>query len=144
MKFYVIVCLGLLSLAGIASIFGSSTGSGGVTPEQIFQPSIDWQAVFGTWEVIPEGHPLSENANRMLRQDRATLLTLRRDGTCRMFDKDHPAGADGIWTFESHEMYIKLHGGSERDFYIYGVKGDFMVTRSPIQGGKDQLWSRIP
>lgn len=114
-----------------------------MTPEQIFQISIDWQDVFGTWEAIPEDHPLSEQAPRMLRPQSGTLLTLRKDGTCRMFDKDHPAGADGIWTFENHEMFIKLGSEKQQDFYVYGIKGDFMVTRSPAEGGKDQLWSRV-
>jgi len=119
---------------------GSSVG---MTPEQIFQTSIDWQGVFGTWEAIPEDHPLSERAPRMLRRQSGTLLTLRKDGTCRMFDEEHPAGADGIWTFENHEMFIKLGGEKGHDFYVYGIKGDFMVTRSPAKGGKDQLWSRV-
>lgn len=144
MKFFFVSCLFCLGLAGIGYTFGSSpAGSGGVTPEQIFQPSIDWQTVFGTWEVIPEGHPLSESPGRTMRRDATTLLTLRKDGTCRIFDRDHPAGADGIWTFENHEMYVKLHSGKERSYYIYGVKGDFMVTRSPVNGGIDQLWSRV-
>jgi len=143
-KLFVVLWISFLSLEGIGCNFASSTSSSrGVTPEQIFQPSIDWQAVFGTWEVIPEGHPLSENAGRTTRRDTSTLLTLRKDGTCRLFDPDHPSGTDGIWTFENHEIYIKLHSGKERNYYIYGVKGDFMVTRSPVNGGKDQLWSRV-
>ncbi|MGC8906008.1 MAG: hypothetical protein ACP5M0_01025 [Desulfomonilaceae bacterium] len=127
----------------IAAECSLGRGAAGMTPEQIFQASIDWQDVIGTWEAIPEEHPLSEDVPRVLRRQSGTLLTLRRDGTCRMFDQDHPTGADGIWTFENHEMFVKLGAEKQQDFYIYGIKGDFMVTRSPVKGGKDQLWSRV-
>jgi hypothetical protein len=135
--------LGALIAVMIAAGPSRGGGAAGMTPEQIFQASIDWQEVIGTWEAIPEDHPLSEDVPRVLRRQSGTLLTLRRDGTCRMFDQDHPTGADGVWTFENHEMFVKLGAERQQDFYVYGIKGDFMVTRSPAKGGKDQLWSRV-
>lgn len=142
MRGILVLCIFLTVLSAAEISQGNS--SVGMTPEQIFQTSIDWQDVFGTWEALPEDHPLSEQAPRMLRRQSGTLLTLRKDGTCRMFDHEHPTGVDGIWTFENHEMFITLNGERQQDFYIYGIKGDFMVTRSPVKGGKDQLWSRVP
>ncbi len=141
MKHILVLLTCLWVLVSFQMVLGG--GPIGMTPEQIFQTSIDWQDVYGTWEAIPEDHPLAEQSPRMLRRQSGTLLTLRKDGTCRMFDQEHPAGADGIWTFENHEMFIKLSGEKQQDFYVYGIKGDFMVTRSPSKGGKDQLWSRV-
>jgi len=116
---------------------------GGITPEQIYQQAVDWQAVIGTWEVLPEDNPLAEKGKTAPPPSSRTLMTLRKDGTCRVFSKDHPTGSDGLWTFESHEMHIRLPDGSKAEFFVYGVRGDFMVTRSPIRDGKDQLWSRV-
>ncbi len=141
MKLILVLLTCLCLLVPFRMVLGG--GPIGMTPEQIFQTSIDWQDVFGTWEAIPEDHPLAEQSPRMLRRQSGTLITLRKDGTCRMFDREHPTGADGIWTFENHEMFIKLNGEKQQDFYVYGIKGDFMMTRSPSKGGKDQLWSRV-
>lgn len=133
----VVLCM---FLAGAPNI-GFATG--GITPEQIYQPTIDWKVVVGTWEVLPEENPLDERGASNPEAPVRTLMTLRKDGTCRIFDKQHPLGSDGLWTLEQHKMYITLPTGSRVEHYVYGVKGDFMVTRSPIKGGKDQLWSRV-
>ena len=117
--------------------------TGGITPEQIYQSVIDWNNLIGTWEVLPEGSPLEEAPKRGQQASERTLMTLRVDGTCRVFDKNHPNGSDGIWTFDQHEMFMTFKNAPGIEFYVYGVKGDFMVARTPIKGGKDQLWSRI-
>ena len=72
-----------------------------------------------------------------------TLMTLRKDGTCRIFDGQNPSGIDGVWIYENHHMSITLNGTSRLEFFVYGVKDDFMVTRSPVKNGVDQLWSRV-
>ena len=120
--------------------FGSEVG---ITPEQIYQASIDWQSLIGTWEVLPEENPLAERLRGSSGSSPRNLMTLRKDGTCRVFSSDHPMGSDGLWTFENHEMFIKLPGGITMQFYVYGIKRDFMITRSPIVDGKDHLWSKI-
>jgi hypothetical protein len=130
----------LLFLAAIAT---TDVIAGGVTPEQIYQPSIDWKSVVGTWEILPDENPLAEKNKSSSGASVRTIMTLRKDGTCRVFNEGHPMGSDGLWTFEQHEMFIRFPSGSRAEFYVYGVKGDFMVTRSPIKGGKDQLWSRV-
>ena len=33
-------------------------------------------------------------------------MALRKDGTCRIFNKEHPTGSDGLWTFDDHKMSI--------------------------------------
>jgi hypothetical protein len=118
-------------------------GAGGIAPEQIFQAVINLQSLIGTWEVLPEEHPLEEtgraNANSSIR----TLMALRKDGTCRIFNKEHPTGSDGLWTFDDHKMSITFKNGLHVGYYVYGIKGDFMVTRTPVNKGKDQLWSRV-
>jgi len=118
--------------------------AGGIAPEQIFQPTIDWQNAIGTWEVLPEDNPLSEKNRVGEANPHRVIMTLRKDGTCRVFDKARPLGSDGLWTFEDHEMAISFPPGARVDFFVYGIKGDFMVTRSPSKGGKDQLWSKVP
>jgi hypothetical protein len=118
-------------------------GGAGISPEQIYQPAVDWSMVVGTWEILPDDNPLSENHERGPQPKVRTIMTLRKDGTCRMFDKKHPAGADSLWTYEHHEMFIRFPDGSSVGLFVYGVRGDYMVTRSPIKAGKDQLWSRV-
>lgn len=119
------------------------TGAGGITPEQIYQHTIKWKRVYGTWEILPEENPLAENGTTRSPASSRTLMTLRKDGTCRVFNKEYPRGSDALWWYEGHEMHISFPAGSRVGFYVYGVKGDFMVTRSPIKGGRDQLWSRV-
>jgi hypothetical protein len=121
----------------------AGAADGGITPEKIYQHSIDWKTVVGTWEVLPEEDPLDENNKIRSSASSRTLMTLRKDGTCRIFNKEHPMGSDGLWTFERHEMFVTFSTGSRVEFYVYGVKGDFMVTRSPIKEGRNQLWSRV-
>lgn len=116
---------------------------GGITPEQIYQREIEWAQLIGTWEVLPEENPLAENSKSNPNPSHRTLMTLRKDGTCRVFNKDHPTGSDGMWTFENHEMFITFPNGSPMEYFVYGVKRDFMITRSPIKDGRDQLWSRV-
>jgi hypothetical protein len=118
-------------------------GAGGIAPEQIFQTVIDLQSLMGTWEVLPEEHPLEETGKGNVNSSFRTLMALRKDGTCRIFNKEHPTGSDGLWTFDDHKMSIAFKNGSQVGYYVYGIKGDFMVTRTPVNGGKDQLWSRV-
>ena len=117
--------------------------TGGITPEQIYQSTIDLNDLIGTWEILPEGNPLEETPKGAQQASERTLLTLRVDGTFRLFDKDHPNGSDGLWTFDQHEMHLTFKNAPDLEFYVYGVKSDFMVTRTPIKDGNDQLWSRI-
>jgi hypothetical protein len=118
-------------------------GAGGITPEQIYQPTIDWNKLIGTWEVLPDEHPLGEKVKNNRRQGDRMLMTLRKDGTCRVFNKEYPLGSDGIWTSEDHKMIITFPDGGKLDLFIYGIKGDFMVAMTPINNGKDFLWSRV-
>ncbi len=120
-----------------------SPGAGGITPEQIYQPAIDWNKLIGTWEVLPDDHPLGEKVKNNRRQTDRTLMTLRKDGTCRVFNKEYPLGSDGLWTSEDHQMIITFPNGGKLDLFIYGIKGDFMMAMSPIKNGKDFLWSRV-
>jgi hypothetical protein len=118
-------------------------GAGEIAPEQIFQPVIDLQSLLGSWEVLPEEHPLEEKGKVNVNASFRTLMALRKDGTCRVFNKEFPTGSDGLWTFEDHRMSITFKNGSQVQYYVYGIKGDFMVTRTPVENGKDQLWSRV-
>jgi len=127
----------------LATWHGPVLGSGGITPEQIFQNTIDWQSLISTWEALPNEHPLGEREPGNSKPPARVLMTLRKDGTCRIFNQEHPLGSDGLWILEGHEMFISLPGGSKMEFFVYGIKGGFMVTRSPIQGGQDQLWARV-
>ena len=130
------------TLIGLA-LHGTVSGSGGITPEQIFQHSVDWQSLIATWEALPDEHPLGAKDSGNSKPATRVLMTLRKDGTCRVFNQEHPMGSDGLWTLEDHEMFMTLPGGSKMEFFVYGIKGGFMVTRSPIHGGKDQLWARV-
>jgi hypothetical protein len=117
--------------------------AGGITPEQVYQPAIDWNTLIGTWEVLPDQHPLGEKVNNNRRPTDRTLMTLRKDGTCRVFNKEYPLGSDGLWTSEDHKMIITFPNGGKLDLFVYGIKGDFMMAMSPIKNGKDFLWSRV-
>jgi hypothetical protein len=117
--------------------------AGGITPERVYQPSIDWSKLIGTWEVLPNDHPLGEKVNNNRRPSDRTLMTLRKDGTCRVFNKEYPLGSDGLWASEGHEMIITFPNGGKFSLFIYGIKGDFMMAMTPIKNGKDFLWSRV-
>lgn len=134
----------LLLLLSFATANSNPAYAGGIAPEQIFQASIDWGKIIGTWEVLPEDNPLSEKTRTGGADPHRSIMTLRKDGTCRVFDKVRTLGSDGLWTFEDHEMAISFPAGLRIDFFVYGIRGDFMITRSPAKGGKDQLWSRVP
>lgn len=136
-------CMGFIVLMLLCAIPSVAWSANGITPEQIYQPTIDWQSIVGTWEVLPEDSPLAERDNPMPRTSSRTLMTLRKDGTCRIFGPDHPTGADGLWTFEDHELYLKMRGQKDIGYYVYGIKSDFMITRSPVIDGRDQLWARV-
>jgi len=127
----------------IAALPHKARAAGGITPEQIFQPIVTRDSLIGTWEVLPAETPLAEQETRGPKSRPRTLLALRKDDTCRIFDQEHPTGSDGLWTFENHEILITLPSNATVTLYVYGVKGDFMITRSPRTGGKDQLWSRV-
>jgi hypothetical protein len=115
----------------------------GITPEQIYQPVIDEKDLYGTWEVLSEQNPLDEKPKTNSRASDRMLMTLRKDGTCRIFNKQYPLGSDGQWTLEDHQMVIAFPNGSRTDIYIYGIKRDFMVTLYPAKNGKDLLWARV-
>jgi hypothetical protein len=134
--------LGLL----IFSIFCFDVDSGlavGIAPEEIYQQNLDLASMFGTWEKLPEINPLAEKSEGKTNSEFRTLLTLRKDGTCRVFDRENVSGSDGTWKHENHNMIIMLAGSIKLEYFVYGIKGDFMVTRSPLQNGVDQLWSRV-
>ncbi len=115
----------------------------GITPEQIYQASIKEESLHGTWEVLSEQNPLDEKSKSNARSSDRMLMTLRKDGTCRVFNKEYPLGSDGRWAFEDHQMFITFPNGSKIDFYVYGIKDDFMVTLYPAKNGKDLLWARV-
>ena len=116
---------------------------GGITPEQIYQPEIKLGSLIATWEILPDENPLAEKKQAGSKSHTRTLMTLRKDGTCRVFNREHPMGADCMWTMEDHKMFLIFPGDIRVDFFIYGVKGEFMITRSPVNDGRDQLWSRV-
>jgi hypothetical protein len=140
MKVRTILLLGLFLWSLVAHDIAVA---GGITPEQIYQASIEWAAVVGTWEVLPEDSPLIERESEGGKLSHRTLMTLRKDGTCRIFNGKHPLGEDGTWTSNDHDMSIRFKTGLHLDLYIYGVKGDFMITRAEAENGTDQLWSRV-
>ena len=138
----IVLALLLAVLIGAAGLPASGTGAG-MTPEQIYAPRLKWKRLIGTWEILPDDNPLAENRNKKRTRAQRMLMTLRKDGTCRILNNDYPDGSDGLWTFENHKMFITLPDASPLEFYVYGVKGDFMITRSPVKNGRDQLWSRV-
>jgi hypothetical protein len=136
--------VGFLFLALLLVCFEHSSGAAeGIAPEQIFQSVVDWNSLIGTWEVLPDDNPLDEKGRSSEKASHRVLMTLRKDGTCRIFDQDNPTGADGLWMLEDHDMSVTFKDGHRVDFFVYGIKRDFMVTRSPIKQGRDQLWSRV-
>lgn len=116
---------------------------GGVTPEQIFQQHLDWNSLVATWEILPHDNPLAESDNGEKKATDNTLMALRKDGTCRVFDRDHPLGADGLWTVDGHDLVITFPKGPKLHLYVYGVKADFMITRVMGRSPLYQLWSRV-
>jgi hypothetical protein len=119
------------------------SAAGGITPEEIFQRIIDWGLVIGTWEVLPEDNPLAEAKAKDSNTKPRSIMTLRKDGTCRVINKRYPAGSDGLWTHEDHKMFVTFQDGSRFDFFVYGIRRDFMITRSPLPTGEDELWARV-
>jgi len=115
----------------------------GIVPEEIYQSTIDWKNLVGTWEVLPERNFLGETPEKRDQSTERILMTLRVDGTCRLFNRDHPTGLDGLWEIENHGLVIRLTNGRKLESYVYGVKGDFMIARSDTNVGKDVLWSRV-
>ena len=121
----------------------NADGSGGITPEQIYQTNLDWQTVIGSWEKLPEENPLAEKPNGFKDPSFRSLITLRKDGTCRIFNEAYPAGIDGVWSYDDHSISVTLPNKVKINMYVYGVRGDFMITRTPEKKGVDQLWSRV-
>ena len=140
MRRLALLVIGSLLLTAVGQV---PAGGVGITPEQIFQSDIKLADLFGTWEVIPEESPLAEPSEKNTQTFLRTLMTLRKDGTCRVFNKDNPRGSDGIWTLKGHQMHLSFSQSRALEYFVYGVKGDFMVTRTPIKDGRDQLWSRV-
>lgn len=122
---------------------GNAFSSGGITPEQIYQANLDGQILIGSWEKLPEENPLAEKPGSFTDSSFRTLMTFRKDGTCRIFSEAHPTGIDGVWSFEEHKIFVTLPSKAKIEFFVYGVKGDFMITRSREKNGYDQLWSRV-
>jgi hypothetical protein len=123
-------------------VFILLTHAQGISPEQIYQNVINMSEVLGTWEALPEDHPLEESKNKNLATIR-DLLTIRQDGTCRIFDETKPNGVDGIWELDDHELRMKFRDTTKKIFFIYGIRNNFMVTRSETQMGKHQLWAKV-
>ncbi len=136
-------CLLIMSFLFIVFLPRILSAEGGITPEQIYQPGIDWNKLIGTWEVLPDSHPLDEKIKNNRRPTDRMLMTLRKDGTCRLFNKEYPLGTDCVWKSEDHQMLITFPNGGKLDLFVYGIKGDFMMALSPIKNGKDLLWSRV-
>ena len=139
-KFYILVGLSLFCIINLDVCSGFAVG---ITPEEIYQQKLDLGSMLGTWEKLPEVNPLAEKSWGKTNLEFRTLMTLRKDGTCRIFDGENISGIDGVWNHENHHMIITLPGAVNLEFFVYGIKGDFMVTRSPLQNGVDQLWSRV-
>jgi hypothetical protein len=129
----------------LVAIPGAQPGlaAGGITPEQIYQARIDWDKVIGTWEALPDDDPLAENDKNGSKQPRPTLITLRKDGTCRVLSTERPLGSDAMWTSQDHAMIVTFPDKTSMELYVYGMTGEFMVTQCPPETGKDQLWSRV-
>ncbi|MEW6113691.1 MAG: hypothetical protein AB1664_16280 [Thermodesulfobacteriota bacterium] len=136
------LCLVALLLVAIPQFCLSDVG---ITPEQIYQPEIAWQLLIGTWEALPDENPLAEGTRSAANGPHRTLMTLRKDGTCRVFNEDHPTGSDGLWVFQnqSRGIFIKFPGGASVEYYVYGIRDGYMVTRSGGKNGRDQLWSAV-
>jgi hypothetical protein len=122
---------------------GPVLAGGGITPEQIYQAKIDWDRVIGTWEALPDDDPLAETEKNSSKPSHPTLITLRKDGTCRVLSKERPLGSDGLWTASDHGMIINFPDTSRMELYVYGLTGEFMITQCPPETGKDQLWGRV-
>ncbi len=133
----------ILLTAALIAIPTWTAATGGITPEEVFQPTIDWGGIPGTWEILPQDDPLAEPNARNLSTEPRAIMTLREDGTCRVINKDHRAGSDGLWTHEGHKMFVTFPDGSRVDYFVYGIRGDFMITRSPYPDGRDELWARV-
>lgn len=117
----------------------------GVTPEQIYQQVISVDEITGAWEILPEENPLTDSGNEN-KDSRRKLLTLRKDGTCRILDEVNHVVTDGTWRLDEHELHLHPKGGSKsayRTYFVYGIRNGFMVTRLKGVKGKDELWSRI-
>jgi hypothetical protein len=121
----------------------TALAAGGITPEQIYQVKIDWDKVIGTWEALPDDDPLAESEKNGSKKSHPTLITLRKDGTCRVLSKERPLGSDGLWTSSDHGMFITFPDKSRMELYVYGLTGEFMITQCPPETGKDQLWGRV-
>jgi hypothetical protein len=119
----------------------------GLKPEHIYQKKIDWNNVMGTWEVLPEVNPLAERPKTGPGRTQRTLMTLREDGTCRVFDTERPTGSDGLWTYEKNRLYIGFPDSDKIEYLVYGVRlrkdGGFMITDQPGHRGKYVLWSKV-
>jgi hypothetical protein len=123
--------------------FSMGIAAEGLKPEQIYQPKIDCNTAIGTWEILPDTPPLEKKDKDPEKPANRTLMTLRKDGTCRLFDDDHPLGADGKWTCGDHELTILLSKEVRLELFVYGIKGDFMITTVRNGQTPDQLWSRV-
>lgn len=131
-----------LSIITVIAFSAFNAYPNGLVPEKIFQATLDWNEAVGTWEILPEDNPLAESRTE-IRQAERTLMTLRKDGTCPVIDKENPTGADGLWAHDEHAFQITFSDGKHKDFFVYGIEWDFMITRSPAKNGIDQLWSRV-
>lgn len=122
-----------------------TTHAQGVTPEQIYQQVVSVNDITGAWEILPQENPLMETGNEN-KDSRRKLLTLRKDGTCRILDEADQVVTDGTWRLDDHELHLHPKGGAKkayRTYFVYGIRNGFMVTRLKGAKAKDELWSRI-
>jgi hypothetical protein len=135
-RLIILIMLGILMNACVAY-------AGGVAPEQIFQHKLSVEQLVGVWELLPDENPLEDRRDASPRSRIRTMMALRKDGTCRVFSAQHPAGLDGTWSLDDHRMSVTLTNAKKIHHYVYGVRGDFMVTRTPVKAGRDELWARV-
>lgn len=128
----------------LMAVFITRAAAGVPAPELIYSDKAPREeSLIGTWEVLPDVDPLAEKHAQQEPKKCRILVTLRQDGTCRVFNEDYPNGSDGVWFFSNRRVFIKFPSGVTVNYYVYGVKGPYMVTTRLGREGPDQLWSRV-
>ena len=115
----------------------------GIKPEQVYTREVPpWRLIVDTWEILPNIDPLAEKPYLRSKSTQRTRMTLRKDGKCRVFNEDFPKGSDGRWFYQDRRITISLSKATSIEYFVYGVKGDYMWTHTSRKGGRDQLWTR--
>jgi hypothetical protein len=115
----------------------------GIKPENIYTREMPpWRLIVDTWEILPNVDPLAEKPYLRNNTTQRTRMTLRKDGKCRVFNGDFPQGSDGRWFYQNRKITISLSNAPAIEYFVYGVKGDYMWTHTSRGGGSDQLWTR--